>query len=78
MSSNVEKLEDIARRFRWVDEDTILIINNEGMERLIDVTKNFEEINFNAIPLFDSELAKNHHYLLDMPPPEEADTLIRL
>lgn len=78
MSSNVEKLEDIARRFRWIDEDTMLIINSEGIERLIDVSKNFEEVQFNAIPLYDHKQAKHHHYILDLPPPEESDTLQRL
>lgn len=78
MSSKTEKLEDIAKRFKWVDEDIILVVNTEGIERLVDITKNFEEIQFNAIPLFDISHAKGNHIILDTPPPEESDTLTRL
>ena len=39
----------------WVDNDTIKIVNKEGIEKLIDIRNNFREIEFNLIPLFDSE-----------------------
>jgi hypothetical protein len=35
---------DVAHRFIWIDNDTIRIINNEGIERLIDLRNNFREI----------------------------------
>jgi len=44
LSSKNEKLLDIVRRFHWIDEDTIQVINSEGVERLVDVTNNFKEI----------------------------------
>lgn len=39
----------------WVDNDTVRIVNNEGIERLVDLKNNFKEIEFNKIPLFNKE-----------------------
>lgn len=43
-----------ALRFMWVDNDTVKIVNHEGIERLVDLKNNFKEIEFNKIPLYDS------------------------
>lgn len=39
-------------RFSWIDNDTIKVVNNEGIERLIDLKNNFKEIEFNRIPMY--------------------------
>jgi hypothetical protein len=53
MSCKDEPHEDVASRFMWLDNDTLKIINSEGIERKIDIYKNkFKEIEFNVIPLF--------------------------
>jgi hypothetical protein len=43
----------IAHRFMWIDNDTIKLVNDEGIERLVDLKNNFREIEFNRIPMFD-------------------------
>ena len=40
-------------RFKWVDDRTILIANEEGIEKLIDVEANFNELQYNYRPLFN-------------------------
>ena len=49
-----EKVKDtnLVHRFAWVDNNTIRLINHEGIERLIDVRNGFKEIEFNVIPMF--------------------------
>ena len=67
MSGKDEKVEDVARRFRWISEDLIHIINHEGIERIVDVTNGFKEVQFNFIPLYNPEICKKSHYILDSP-----------
>lgn len=44
----------VAHRFMWIDNDTIKVVNNEGIERLVDLKNNFREIQFNRIPMFNA------------------------
>ena len=79
MSSSLESLHDQASRFRWIDENTIHVINQQGIERLIDITdNNFNEIEFNFIPLYDAAYCKSRHYQFDPPTYAEDQTLDRL
>ena len=39
-------------RFKWIDENTIKIINEEGIEKKLDIRDNMKEIQFNFIPLY--------------------------
>ena len=41
------------KRFKWIDEDTFIIANEEGMEKIIDTKKDFKEQAYNKIPLFN-------------------------
>ena len=45
----------LMNRFKWVDCDTIIVMNNEGVEKKIDIKDNFREIEFNIIPLYDDK-----------------------
>jgi hypothetical protein len=45
----------LMNRFKWVDFDTIIIMNNEGVEKKIDIKDNFKEIEYNIIPLYDDK-----------------------
>src|SRR5574343_54353 len=56
----------------WIDNDTIKVINNEGIERLVDLKNNFKEIEFNRIPYFNDKWSYDNHYYID-PPPVEPD-----
>lgn len=44
MSVKDEAVEDVVRRFRWINDFQIHIINHEGIERIIDINDNFREI----------------------------------
>jgi hypothetical protein len=61
MNCRIEPHVGVAARCMWLDNNTLKYVNREGIERKIDVSNNeFEEIQFNVVPLFD-ELYKDHH-----------------
>lgn len=45
-------------RFKWVDCDTIIVMNKEGVEKKIDIKNNFKELQFNIIPLYENKIPK--------------------
>lgn len=57
----------VAHRFMWIDNDTIKIVNHEGIERLIDLKNNFKEIEFNRIPMYNPDISNDNHYYIDPP-----------
>lgn len=65
MDLDEEPASEIMNRFKWVNEDTIRIINHEGIEKIIALKEGqLVEIEFNVIPLFDNHEIKNplRHY----------------
>jgi len=50
-----EKPEETVLRFKWHNNDQFIFCDNDGVERLFDLTKNFEEISFNKMPFFERE-----------------------
>lgn len=46
-------MKETMNRFRWEDQNTIRLINKEGVEKLIDLENDQNEIEYNIIPLFD-------------------------
>ena len=59
MNLDAEPAKEIMNRFQWVDDDRIRLINKEGIEVIIDIKNNFEEIEFSVIPLFNNDDHKN-------------------
>lgn len=59
----------LMNRFKWVDVDTIIVMNNEGVEKKIDIKDNFREIEYNIIPLYDDKEveAPERHYFSNRP-----------
>ena len=55
MDPEHEKELGLAQRFKWVTSTSIKIINRDGMEKLVDITKNCQELSFGSIPMMDSE-----------------------
>ena len=73
MEFHEDEFMNVALRFTWIDNETVKIVNPEGIERLVDLKNNFKEIEFNRIPLYDPTwTGPEHcrHYYLDPPPPE--------
>lgn len=52
MDPNKEEVSVVMNRFKWVDDNTIRIINREGIEKIIDIKDNYREVEYNIIPLF--------------------------
>lgn len=53
MNPKQEKPASIAKRFKWVDSSRVRIINNEGIEKIVDITSGFKEIAYGVVPFFD-------------------------
>ena len=47
------------KRFKWIDDTTIKIINREGIEKIIDINNKCEEKAYNVIPLYEKENLKD-------------------
>ena len=54
-----EDTKDIMNRFKWIDDDTIKIINKEGIEKIIDLKSGLKEVEYNIVPLFDQKEIKD-------------------
>ena len=54
MDFTVESARDIMNRFIWIDKSQIKIINKEGIEKIVDLEHNVEEVEYNVIPLFEN------------------------
>lgn len=70
----------ICKRFRWVDKNTIKLINIEGIEKIISIEDGFTEINEDTVPMINvTNLDKNnYHYYFAPVPIEIGDTIQRL
>lgn len=60
----------LGHRFQWIDNDTIKVLNEEGIERLVDLKRNFKEIEFNRIPMYDNMVPNECHFYHDLVPAE--------
>jgi hypothetical protein len=55
-----EPASEIMNRFKWIDDETIRIINHEGIEKIVYLKDDeLIEIEYNVIPLFDNHDVKN-------------------
>ncbi len=73
-------LVETMNRFQWLSSNTIRLINREGVEKIIDLYNNQDEIEYNIIPMFnDSELTeKKRHYFNNREPLQVKQVLERL
>jgi hypothetical protein len=53
MDPSREKAENVSKRFKWMDSDRIKIINKDGMEKVVNIHNNFEELAFGQVPMID-------------------------
>jgi hypothetical protein len=60
MNLDEEPSNEIMNRFLWVADDTIRLINHEGIEKILAIKDGkLEEVEYNVIPLFDAYDIKN-------------------
>ncbi len=77
--SESETVNQIARRFMWIDANTVRITNIEGLEKMVDITNGFKEISYASVPLFAVSKAETYkHYYYDKPSLELGNTYQRL
>jgi len=66
--SKTETSLDIMSRFFWIDNDTVKLMNREGVEKIICISdKSFTELAFNSRQLIKEESWKNHLYYYRKP-----------
>ena len=85
---SVSDYQLLARKFMWIDNNKIRIINNESIEKVIDVHNNMQELSYGTIPMLSlgDYITKNYygkdesigHYFFDRNPLEQSDTIHRL
>lgn len=56
MNPKKEDVINIARKFMWLDSHRIKLINNEGIEKIVDINNKFEESGFGMVPMINREL----------------------
>jgi hypothetical protein len=80
MNPSQEDPTKICKRFRWVDSNTIKLINIDGIEKIINIKEGFTEINEDTVPMINvRNLDKpNYHYYFAPNPIEAGDTFQRL
>jgi len=45
--------QKLMNRFKWINNSQFMIVSKEGMERLINIDKNYIEESYNYRPLFN-------------------------
>jgi len=61
--SKHEDPQDIICRFLWIDNDTIKLMNQEGVEKVVRISdKSFTELAFNSRQLIKEESWKRNLY----------------
>ena len=82
-----ETSQEVINRFRWLNPSSFVICDHIGNERIINIDNNYEEVSYNAIPLYDELLRDffkidgNQPYkrlYFDSPSISPQDTLKRL
>jgi hypothetical protein len=54
MNPTTSEPEVLVKKFRWVNKQIIKIINNEGIEKIIDIQNGFKDINQDTVPMLDN------------------------
>ncbi|CDW71088.1 wd-40 repeat protein [Stylonychia lemnae] len=52
-------ITELVNRMKWLDYSTILIINEEGIEKILDIDQDFQEVSYNWRPMF-KEILDEH------------------
>lgn len=65
MSCKDEPALQIINRFAWRDNKTLKLISTDGIERLVDITNKFKEVEFNVIPMYEGDKCKLFNMIID-------------
>lgn len=78
MKYKAEDAVEVVHRFKWEDNKSLRVVNNEGFERLVRLDAQFSEIQFHSIPMYMSYWCTFNHYYYDRPPVDIGNVLERL
>lgn len=80
MNAKDGKITEVVHRFKWYSNNTIQVINAEGLERIIELGKGdkFNELHFHNIPLYMSYWSAHNHYYYEKPAVELGNVNERL
>lgn len=72
----------VGKKFQWLSNSYIRVINNDGIEKTVDITtENCEQISYCSVPILDLNYLKKEkysHYFYDMSITKENQTIERL
>lgn len=78
----MRKPKQVMNRVKFQDESTLLIVSEDGVEKLVDIEdENFQELSFNFRPLFNEINGEEHlnvHYYVLRAKREQYEVLQRL
>lgn len=43
----------VINRFKWINERCFLVCSEDGIEKIVDIEKDFNEVEYNYRPLFN-------------------------
>lgn len=50
----------VMNRVKFMDENTLLVASEDGVEKLVDIDNGFKELSFNFRPLFNEINGEEH------------------
>eukprot|EP00347_Sterkiella_histriomuscorum_P010531 403375928 len=53
MNIGLEKTDHIINRFKWLDNERFLVVNANGLEKIVNIQQKYKEESFNQRPLFN-------------------------
>ncbi len=70
MNTHHESAITVINRFAWRDNKILKLISHDGIERLVDITNKFKEVEFNVIPMYEGEKCAHFNIIIDQPSAE--------
>ena len=43
----------VGKKFKWIDNRMIRVINNDGIEKTVDITDHCKQVSYCTIPMLD-------------------------
>lgn len=71
----------VGKKFQWVSNSQIRVINNDGIEKIVDITNNCDQISYCTVPMLDIEYLRSDnasHFFYDISITRENQTIERL
>jgi hypothetical protein len=80
MSFEGQNSGEMILKFKWVSDDMFKILSKEGMEKIVDISTDFRQENFNQVSDYNhsAEMNRNYYYNREcLEPPNVIGRLVR-